>query len=230
MNEQLNAPKGQRPAAGTAAVAGGYSANAPAQNSYANQPSQAPRAAPMGPVPPQPGELQRRLSDALQPMPPNPLQNFSPSGHNEQSRPSRDSWMAPGKVMVEDGLENFPPLAGSALLRTPPLPQAGATPSSGHYFEPQAPAEIQRTGRRLPAIEDFPPQAQREWNAHHRGPGDTWRQGAEERRKQGFFGRLTGFGRKLSETKSSSRASPSHASNTEEDEVQLPVFFGRERR
>ena len=230
MAEQLSAPKGQRSAAATSAAAGGYGANAPNPNSYASQPSQAPRGAATGPVPPPPGDLQRRLSDALQPMPPNPLQNFSPSGHNEQSRPIRDSWMAPGKVVVEDGLENFPPLAGSALLRTPPLPQSGATPQSGQYFEPQAPAEIQRAARRLPAIEDFPPQAQKEWNAHHRAPGDAWQHGAEERRKQGFFGRLTGFGRKSADAKSSSRTSASRASNTEEDEVQLPVFFGREGR
>ena len=82
------------------------------------------------------------------------------------ARNSRDSWIAPGNVMIEDGLENFPPLTGSALLRTPPLPSTGAPNSNGHSFEPQAPAEFQRSSRRLPMIEEFPPQAQKEWNAH----------------------------------------------------------------
>ena len=110
MTEQSSAPKGQRSAAATTANAGGYPANAPNPNPYASHPSQAPRGAPTGPMPPPQGDLQRRLSDALQPMPPGPLQNVSPSGHNEKTRQSRDSWMAPGKVMVEDGLRIFLPL------------------------------------------------------------------------------------------------------------------------
>jgi len=229
MSEQQSTPRGQRSGAPTTANAGGYPANAPIPNPYSVESSQASRAPAAGPMPPQ-GDLQRRLADALQPMPPNPLQSFPPSGHNEKTRQSRDSWMAPGKVMVEDGLENFPPLAGNALLRMPPLPQAGLTAPSDHYFEPQAPTEIQRTGRRLPAIEDFPPQAQKEWNAHHGASGEAWHQDAENRRKQGFFGRLTDFVRKSPEARSSSRASPSHTSSAEEVDVQLPVFFGRERR
>ena len=57
--------------------------------------------------------------------------------------------------------------------------------------------------------------------------GSTVQKSAENK---GFFGRLTGFGRKSADAKSSSRASASRASKTEEDEVQLPVFFGREGR
>jgi cell division protein FtsZ len=178
---------------------------------------------------PPPGDLQRRLSDALQPMPPNPLQDFSPSGYHEPSR-NRDSWIAPGKVVVEDGLENFPPLAGNALARTPPLPPAGTTQSSSHHFEPQPPAEIQRTSRRLPAIEDFPPQAQREWNAHHGGPNVAWQQGAEETRKQGFFGRLTGFARKAPEARLPSQTAQPRTPESEDDDLQRMAFFARERR
>ena len=50
---------------------------------------------------------------------------FSLRACRTAARTTRDSWIAPGNVMVEDGLENFPPLAGNALLRTPPLPNVG---------------------------------------------------------------------------------------------------------
>ena len=98
--------------------------------------------------------------------------------------------------MIEDGLENFPPLSGNALLRTPPLPSEGAAQSYDPQFEPQAPAEIQRTSRRLPGIEDFPPQAQKEWNAHHGAPSGSGSRDAEEQRKPGLFERFAGLGRK----------------------------------
>ncbi|HEY8128069.1 MAG TPA: cell division protein FtsZ [Hyphomicrobium sp.] len=149
-----------------------------------------------GVVPPPPGDLQRRLAEALQSPTASPAQNFPPPVHNESPRSSRDSWIAPGNVMIEDGLENFPPLSGNALLRTPPLPSEGAAQSYDPRFEPQAPAEIQRTSRRLPGIEDFPPQAQKEWNAHHGAPSGSGSRSAEEQRKPGLFKRFAGLGRK----------------------------------
>jgi cell division protein FtsZ len=229
--EALRGPQGgQRPGAAMPGAPAGYSANQSAPNPYAIQGQPSPRAPDAGPMQQPSGDVHRRLSDALQPMSPNPLQNFSPSGAMEPAR-NRDTWIAPGKVMVEDGLENFPPLAGNALMRTPPLPQGGTTPPATHAFEPQPPTEIQRTSRRLPAIEDFPPQAQREWNAHHGGySAGGWPQGSEERRKQGFFGRLTSFGRKAQEPKSSPYASNTSAPDSDDEDVQVPVFFSRERR
>jgi cell division protein FtsZ len=95
--------------------------------------------------------------------------------------------------MIEDGLENFPPLTGNALMRTPPLPAPGAATTATHSFEPQAPAEFQRASRRLPAIEDFPPQAQKEWNAHHGAAEER----AETPAKSGLFGRLANLSRSV---------------------------------
>jgi cell division protein FtsZ len=165
--------------------------------------SQQPHAAPPQPhaaapamVPGPPGDLQRRLAEALQPLPGPVQQNFSTPIHSEAPRSGRDSWVAPGNVTIEDGLENFPPLSGNALLRTPPLPAETAVPTYDHRFEPQAPTEIQRTSRRVPGIEEFPPQAQKEWNARHLGGGHSGGRGAEEQRKPGLFGRLAGRGRK----------------------------------
>ena len=85
MSEQLSAPKGQRSAARHVSGCRRVPRKR-AKSKFLSPRSLHKRlgAAATGPVPPPPGDLQRRLSDALQPMPPNPLQNFSPSGHNEQ--------------------------------------------------------------------------------------------------------------------------------------------------
>jgi cell division protein FtsZ len=125
--------------------------------------------------------------------------------------------------MIEDGLENFPPLTGSALLQTPPLPSSGAPNSTGHSFEPQAPAEFQRSSRRLPMIEDFPPQAQKEWNAHQGTLGGH----AEQQGKPGLFGRLASLSRSV---KSAQQQNATHASDDDDEPHSLPIFVGRERR
>jgi cell division protein FtsZ len=143
-----------------------------------------------------PGDLQRRLAEALQSPSVQIPQNFSEPVHKEAPRANRDSWVAPGNVTVEDGLENFPPLSGNALLRTPPLPTDGGAPTYEHRFEPQAPAEIQRASRRVPGIEEFPPQTQKEWNARHGADHRSSMKPQEEPRKPGFLGRFAGLGRK----------------------------------
>lgn len=160
------------------------------------QPAQHQRAERGGVLPAPPGDLQRRLAEALQgPTGPGP-QNFSEPIHREQPRGGRDSWVAPGNVTVEDGLENFPPLSGNALLRTPPLPADAPAQTYDHRFEPQAPMEIQRGSRRVPGIEDFPPQTQKEWNARQSGPGRSHGRDAEEQRKPSLLGRFAGLGRR----------------------------------
>jgi cell division protein FtsZ len=155
-----------------------------------------PHAANPAMVPAPPGDLQRRLAEALQTSHGQMSQTYSSSMHSETPRTGRDSWVAPGNVTIEDGLENFPALSGNALLRMPPLPTESATPVYEPRFEPQAPAEIQRASRRVPGIEEFPPQAQKEWNARQGGGARQSGKSAEEQRKPGLFGRLAGLGRK----------------------------------
>jgi len=117
----------------------------------------------------------------------------------EQRRPpvdSRDTWAAPGGVMIEDGLQNFPPLSGPALANTPPLPNSMTyTQTSGHTydFQPAPPAEFDRTARRMPTVDDFPPHAQKIYRSSH-GSYDAEMQ--ESPKKQGLLERLTGRGRK----------------------------------
>jgi cell division protein FtsZ len=140
-----------------------------------------------------PGDLQRRLAEALQQPAP---QNFSQPVHNEAPRHNRDSWVAPGNVTIEDGLENFPPLSGNALLRTPPLPAEPQQHNYDHRFEAQAPVEIQRGSRRVPSIEDFPPQSQKEWHARQISGARAGGKDAEEPRKPGLLGRFANIGRR----------------------------------
>jgi cell division protein FtsZ len=224
---QDGASQGERHGMASTAAAGQQGVGPAASTSHMAQHAQPLRNAGVDPVPPPPsGELQRRLAEALQPMPPLPLQSYPSSPRAEAGRASRDSWTAPGNVIVEDGLENFPPLSGAALLRTPPLPQTGTIPVGGAHFEPQPPAEIQRSSRRIPGIEDFPPHVQREWNAHHGNEDTASPRYAEEPKKQGFFGRFTGLGRKSSEVKSSA----SNTFDADEGSEPLPFFAGRERR
>jgi cell division protein FtsZ len=218
VNDQFTVQRGPHP--GFASNAAGPNTAAAAAQS--GQPQQSPRAQENFSTTPPPGDLQRRLSEALQ-SPQNVSQERSSPGQRESSASSRDSWIAPGNVMIEDGLENFPPLTGSALLRTPPLPLHGSPNASGHAFEPQAPAEFQRGSRRLPMIEDFPPQAQKEWNAHQGALGGR----AEEQGKPGLFGRLANLSRSV---KSAQQKNTTHTSDDDDEPHSLPVFVGRERR
>lgn len=197
MNRAAESIVGQQ--GGLRAIAG---AQAVPQQAAAPQPQmQQPRPAVHAPgasIPPPPpsGDLQRRLAEALQPPAGAHGQNISQPVHSEAPRQNRDSWIAPGNVMIEDGLENFPPLSGNALLRTPPLPSGSQGQHYDSRFEPQAPAEIHRGGRRLPGIEEFPPQAQKEWNAHHGASPRASSRDAEEPRKPGLLERFAGRGRK----------------------------------
>jgi cell division protein FtsZ len=195
MNSRANEQAQRQQSAPMAANAGPAAPRAPVME-RSQMPYPGPQQHMPGPAPvPGPsGDLQKRLAEALQGQPAAMQQNFSPAIHNEASRPSRDPWVGPGNVIIEDGLENFPPLSGNALLRTPPLPHEPSAPGYGHRFEPQAPTEIQRASRRVPGIEDFPPQTQKEWNARHNGGASLNSRDAEEPRKPGLFGRLAGRG------------------------------------
>lgn len=168
----------------------------PQQAQSVMEPSHAQPGAGPAVVPGPPGDLQRRLAAALQPQMAAAPQNFSEPIHRETPRGGQDSWVGPGNVTIEDGLENFPPLSGNALLRTPPLPAESPAPIYDHRFEPQAPAEIQRGSRRVPGIEEFPPQTQKEWNARQPGGSRSHGRDAEEQRKPGLLGRFAGIGRR----------------------------------
>lgn len=192
--------------------------------------------------PPQTGSLakgedmQRRLSEALStvqpPQPPAPafgmqtMTHGQPPAPTQQMPPSREPWPAPGGVSIEDGFTPFAQQSGRApnAYTPPPAGPAESYPQASG-FEPAAPSEIRRAPRRMPAIEDLPPPAQREWNARQ-GHAAAPIQPQEEARKGGFLDRFTGRGRKPAQ------GAPGHDPLTQEEQEsgQLPVFFGRERR
>jgi cell division protein FtsZ len=149
-------------------------------------------------------DLERRLGEALQygapPAPgyrnaqmPPPL---PPSDEGAGRRP-RETWRAPGNVLIEEG----PPKLPVAAYMPPPLPQAAPPAHPVDSFTPAPPTEVRRAPRRMPEVEDFPPVAQRVYRAMETSArseraqataeGSAWPQ-QEIPRRAGFFERFAG--------------------------------------
>ena len=212
--------------------------SAPQNPNYQNQP---PFSAP-GQQPA--ADMQRRLSEALNASyqtahpaggsaPPLPLahasQNVAPP-----MRQQRETWSAPNNVSIEEGFAHIgvgsqnnsvavgyaPPLQGAQTYQQQTYPQG---------FQAAAPVEAPRSSRRMPAVEDFPAVGQRDWHAKQNGSNPA-ANSADDRRKVGFFGRISGLGRKASESAKTPTTETQNSPNGFEQDPPLPVFFGRERR
>jgi len=112
-------------------------------------------------------DLRRRLSEAIgyrdggggnqQSDTPPPTQSREPGRSG-----SRETWRTDGDVVIEEGLSHLSQHAQSP----PPAPErADATGMNADNFNPARPTEFRRGQRRMPAVEDFPPVAQREYRA-----------------------------------------------------------------
>jgi cell division protein FtsZ len=111
-------------------------------------------------------DLRRRLSDAIGSGNGN-IRSPSASGR-EQTAPPRESWRAPGDVVIEEGFSHLTWLAQSARARA----REGEAPSEqAREFKPARPTDVRRGTRRIPEVEDFPPIAQQEYRAKV-GPGE----------------------------------------------------------
>ncbi len=112
-------------------------------------------------------DLHRRLSEAIgyrdegggyqqsDTPPPMPSRDAGKGG-------SHQTWRADGDVVIEEGLSHLSQHAQSP----PPAPErADATDMNADNFNPARPTEFRRAQRRMPAVEDFPPVAQREYRA-----------------------------------------------------------------
>jgi cell division protein FtsZ len=75
----------------------------------------------------------------------------------------------------------------------------------------------------MPAVEDFPPVVQREWHAKQSAPP----QQADVRQKSSLLSRITGLGKRPADPQP---ALPSDQNVTSDQDVPMPVQFGRERR
>lgn len=91
-------------------------------------------------------------------------------------------------------------------------------------------------GRPMPAVEDFPPLAQREYWAKasdvSRAAGRSHQQPIDPpQRRPGLLQRLTGAGRdKRAESNRRDRSSAYDDNHGADEQVDLPVFFGRDKR
>ncbi len=207
-------------------------------------------------------EMQRRLTEALQSGTHSPRYSASESQRRAVEEPSsrvRETWQAPGNVLIEAGPPQLP-----TMHAPPPLPPAGHGPeqTSGGSFSPSAPHEIRRPPRRMPELGDFPPVAQRAYHAMAGEEADYGSAPAGEGawpthdlpRRQGLFERIAG--RVLGESDSRPRprgeqgygdpvldprsAAPQRSRYSEssgradtahpQQEAELPVFFRRDNK
>ncbi len=194
------------------------------------------------PVQQQPNDdMQRRLSDVLhaaqgaQPIAPAPLSPVQQ--HHTQQQPvraSRDAWVAPGNVSIEEGFAHIGVGAHAAQSSSYSPPQSGPSNLSPAYhqgtFQPQAPIEPPRSARRMPGVEDFPAVGQREWLSKQPEGMTEAERPADNTKKTGFFGRFGGMSRKPADAQQSQAPNTLESDQTHEQEAPLPVFFGRERR
>ena len=209
-------------------------------------------AAPMPPMEPSyageatPADLQRRLSEAMglddeaddsleetasgmpqSPPPPPPA-------------PQRETWRAPGDVVIEEGISQMGWPDQSARAQPQERHEESGSPDQ---FRPAPPMDVRRSGRRMPDVEDFPPQVQREYRAkvgaQSRPPSPP---PVEEPQKRGILQRIMGRARRSDEPQPDERAMAAAeeggdwwhddmgAENAPQDETSLPVFFNRQRK
>jgi cell division protein FtsZ len=135
---------------------------------------------------------------------------------------------APGDVVIQEGPPQLPSLASATR---------GKTRASG--------GESASFGRSVPGVEDFPPHAQREYwsktgEGEHRGgppapPFVYQRQPAPPAPKTSLLRRLAGIGPGSRENRRTDDQVPKQSktrgsSNESTEQVDLPVFFGRNKR
>jgi cell division protein FtsZ len=168
-------------------------------------------------------ELLGPFSDAMQ------LEPWSVA--HDESR-SRETWRGPGDVIVEDVLPDF---GQEPVL---PLPPRGSSIASHCAVEPLSPATpvvIPRSGRRMPAVEDFPAAGQQEYHARlgapatHAAritpPAPAHTPESERPRKRSLLVRLTGLG-----WRGAQKAPANHASSPQRTAVALGHVPPKARR
>jgi cell division protein FtsZ len=190
-----------------------------------------PQAAPQSPAHDS-GEMQRRLSAAMQPpkqhanplsaqnTPPAPNWGTTPASKSVQAQPTdhRDPWLAPGDVTIEETA----PTHGSNALHARGVEPDRTLPSAfdQHHtgsvygqqdgFTPEMPNEIRRSPRRMPDVDDFPVVAQREYRA--KAKAETFETTVASKRP-GLFERLAGMGRRADDSHATSSQQPHTVTN-----------------
>jgi cell division protein FtsZ len=105
-------------------------------------------------------DLRRRLSEAIGS---GNSSNRSPSASSREiPAPPRESWRAPGDVVIEEGFSHLHWLAQAAHTRAR---EGDVDPEQAREFKPARPVDVRRGSRRMPQVEDFPPIAQQEYRS-----------------------------------------------------------------
>jgi cell division protein FtsZ len=186
-------------------------------------------------------DMQRRLSEAIG-------VNGEEPAREQHAPQSRETWRAPGNVVIEEGFAqmNWAPQQA---------PRGAALVDNGNASEPfipAPPADLRRGGRRIPDVEDFPPVAQREYRAKAGYPaqGGPPPPGNEEPPRRGILQRIMGRARRdeMDDPPTSNAApDPRRMSNSSSDDwwaaerdsqagddgdgqAPLPEFFNRQRK
>ena len=187
-------------------------------------------------------DMQRRLSEAIG-------VNGEEPARELHAPVSRETWRAPGNVVIEEGF--------SQMNWAPQQAPRGAAPvdnaSASEPFIPAPPADLRRGGRRIPDVEDFPPVGQREYRAKAGYPapgGPPPQPGGEETPRRGILQRIMGRARRdeMDDPPTNNAApDPRRMSNSSSDDwwtaerdsqarddgdeqAPLPEFFNRQRK
>ncbi|MEI9900117.1 MAG: hypothetical protein WDN31_08265 [Hyphomicrobium sp.] len=161
----------------------------------------------------------------------------------------RETWRAPGNVVIEEGFSHLAwPPQSAARSSAPEQP-----PRASESFVPAPPADLRRGGRRMPEVNDFPVVAQREYRAKTGyatpPPAPPAAPALEEPQRRGILQRIMGRNRRddlddvqtgnaAPDPRRVSGASPDDwwagsDSQQEDDQEQprpLPDFFNRQRK
>jgi cell division protein FtsZ len=166
-----------------------------------------PRSQRPAPPPGRPNDYRHRLSEAID--------DFD-GGEEASGHPEQAGWHAPGNVYIKEG--------------PPQLPTH--TPSQR--------ADGNRTSRRMPTVEEFPKVGQRAYRAKKAAAGDqaqrqeppaVFQQQPEPAPKASLLRRLADAARGKREPPARpSRTSRANALQAGDEDVDLPAFFGREKR
>ena len=138
-------------------------------------------------------DLRRRLSEAIyrdEAQAPRGDQR----GREPARPPQRETWRAPGNVVIEEGLAHM-----AWLTQAPPAPASGNDSRElPDAFRPTPPVDVRRAQRRMPDVEDFPPLAQHEYRTKV-GSQPVYRNddmGAEDEERPGILQRIIGRARR----------------------------------
>lgn len=191
--------------------------------------SQQPTVAPMQTYPRTEHQAPRAASPPPDAWGRSPMHARSAAHQPQPANQRRDGWVGPGDVFIQEGPQRGMEHLGAP--RTNPYPPNGESEyvAAADGFSPAPPADVRRTPRRMPDIDEFPMIGQVEYRAKTNAAADNrsdkpmvYQQPAQGPKKTSLFQRLTGAGRS------------SHAGGHRNEERaaadDLPVFFNRARR